>query len=424
MPPVSSGPAPGTGATIRFGEFVTIIAFMMALGAMSMDSLLPAFGTMRTALELTNPNDIQLVVIVFMAGFAVAQLFYGPLSDNWGRRPTLMLGLSIFAAGSVLAMVSSDFDTLIAARLIQGIGAAATRIMATAITRDRFAGPDMARVMALIMMVFITVPVVAPAYGSLLLLVGDWRFVFVGMLVPGLLLAGWFFLRMPETLAPAHRMPLSPARIGAAVKRCFTTRQSIGAATAMGLIYSCLMAYIASAEQVFADVVYSLGHWFPLVFGVIAAVMGGASFTNSRLVRRLGIRRLLHVGQCGFVAVAVVLVAVSLLFGGRPPLVLFCVLLTGCLFLLSLTMPNFNALAMTPLGDIAGTASSVIGFYSTLVGALLGGLVGASFDGTVVPLALGFLVLGTAALFVTLWVEQGRLFGADPAPPGPPPRRV
>ncbi|PWR23893.1 multidrug effflux MFS transporter [Zavarzinia compransoris] len=411
----------GTGGSFRpalgFREFVAIVAFTMSLGALSMDSMLPAFGQMRTAFGLADPNEMQLTVVVFMAGFGVAQLLYGPLSDNWGRRPALMLGLGIFTLGSLMAIAAPSFEVLIAARLVQGIGAAATRIITTAITRDRFEGAEMARVMALIMMVFIVVPVFAPSIGSLILLAGGWRLVFAGMLAVGLVVALWFHLRMPETLHPEYRMPLSARRIGAAALRCIRTRQSFAAATSTGLLYGCLMAYIASAEQIFAGPVYGLGPLFPVVFGLIAALMGGASFTNSRLVRRLGIRRLLHTGQCGFVACALVMVGLALGFDGRPPLVAFCLVLTACLFLFSLTMPNFNALAMSPLGDIAGTASSLIGFYTTIGGAMLGGLVARFFDGTVIPLSLGFLVLGGASLAVTLWAEGGRLFGDAPAAP-------
>jgi len=404
-----SRPAPG------FREFVAIIAFTMSLGALSMDSMLPAFGEMRAAFHLADPNEMQLTVVVFMAGFGCAQLFYGPLSDNWGRRRALMLGLAIFILGSLAAIAAPSFEVLILARLVQGIGAAATRIITTAVTRDRFEGAEMARVMALIMMVFIIVPVFAPSIGSMILLFGGWRLVFAFMLVMGLGVALWFHLRMPETLHPEYRMPLSARRIGAAALRCIRTKQSLAAATSTGLLYGCLMAYIATAEQIFAAGVYGLGGAFPLVFGLIAALMGGASFTNSRLVRRLGIRRLLHTGQCGFVVAALVMVAMALAFDGKPPLVAFCLNLTACLFLFSLTMPNFNALAMSPLGDVAGTASSLIGFYTTVSGAALGGVVARFFDGTVIPLAIGFLLLGTASLLVTLWAEGGRLFGDAPA---------
>jgi MFS transporter, DHA1 family, multidrug resistance protein len=404
----SRPPARGSGPA--FVEFVVLIALVMGLISLSIDNLLPAFEPIRRSFGMTDPNEPQLILTAYMLGFALMQIVWGPLADVVGRRPILMLGLVIYTAGTILAILAQSFDVLLAARVVQGLGGAAARVLAVTIVRDRFEGRDMARVMALTMMVFIIVPVIAPATGSLFLLLGSWRWIFVSMLALVLVVVVWFGLRMPETLHPDHRMPLSLRAVGRGIARTLSTRASLGNASAMGLAMACLMSYLNSSQQIFETEVYHLGHWFPLVFAGIACCMGAASFTNSRLVRRLGMRRLSHAGLTGFILLSALLLLCALSFGGRPPLLLFCALLAGAHFLLSLTMPNFNAMAMEPLGDIAGTASSFLGFYTTLVGAIGGLLVGQAFDGTVIPLACGYLGFSLACLLVVLWTEQGRLF--------------
>lgn len=393
-----------------FAEFVILIALVMGLISLSIDNLLPAFEPIRQAFHIADPNELQLILTAYMGGFAVMQIVYGPLSDMIGRRPVLMLGLVVYTAGTLLAIVAQSFEVLLVARIVQGLGAAAARVLAVAIVRDRFEGRDMARVMSLTMMIFIIVPVIAPATGSLFLAIGSWRTIFVSMLALVVVVGVWFGLRMPETLKPEYRMVFSAATILGGIRRTVTDRAAFGNATAMGLIMACLMTYLGSSQQIFETDIYHLGHWFPLAFALIATAMGAASFVNSRLVRRLGMRRLSHAGLLGFIAMSAVLVVLTVIFDGRPPLLLFGVALAGAHFLMSLTLPNFNAMAMEPLGDIAGTASSFIGFYTTLIGAVGGFLIGQAYDGTVTPLALGYLGLGLACLCVVLWAERGRLF--------------
>ncbi|MDR6293332.1 DHA1 family bicyclomycin/chloramphenicol resistance-like MFS transporter [Inquilinus ginsengisoli] len=393
-----------------FVEFVGLIAFMMALISLSIDNLLPAFGAIQADLGIADPNALQYVLTAYMAGFGVMQLVYGPVSDVIGRRPTLMIGLSVYCVGSVLAIAAHGFEWLLVARAVQGMGAAAARVLTVTIVRDRFSGREMARVMSLTMMVFIIVPIFAPAIGQLFLFVGSWHMIFVSMLGLALVQIVWFNRRMPETLHPEYRRPFSVARIRDGVRTCVTTRVSIGYATAMGLMMGSLMGYLGSSQAIFEVDVYALGPMFPMAFGLIAMVMGFASFLNSRLVRRLGMRRMSHTGICGFVAVGAVQLALAFAFDGRPPLFLFGVVLAANMFLFSLTVPNFNAMAMEPLGAIAGTASSVIGSYTTIASAALGALVGQAFDGTVVPLGFGYFGLGACALLVVLWTERFRLF--------------
>lgn len=404
--------SPKSPATIQvpsFPEFVLLIACVMSLGSLSIDNLLPAFGPIQADFAIPNPNDLQLLITAYMVPFAIMQLAYGPVSDMIGRRPALMSGLAIYLVGGVVATLASSFSMLLIGRAIQGAGLAATRVLTVAIVRDRFSGREMARVMSITLMIFIIVPILAPASGSLLLLLGSWHWIFGTVVCLAMLIAAWFYMRMPETLHPEYRRPLSLEQIASAVRTTVSNRVSIGYATAMGLMFGCLMAYIGSAQQIFETEVFHLGALFPLAFGGIALLMGVASFTNASLVRRLGMRRLSHIGIFGFTLVAAIQVIVALLFGGRPPLLLYASIFAINQFLFSLTMPNFNAIAMEPLGAIAGTASSFIGSYTTLMGALLGLVIGRSFNGTVIPLSIGYFCLGAACLLIVLWIERGRL---------------
>jgi DHA1 family bicyclomycin/chloramphenicol resistance-like MFS transporter len=402
-----------------FGEFVALVAFMMGLTALSIDTLLPAFTDIGSEFAITAENDLQLLVYVYMIGFASTQLVYGPLSDMVGRRPVMIGGMLLFAFGGLMAVFAHSFTALIVARFVQGTGAAAARVLAISIVRDRFHGRDMARVMSLTMMVFITVPVLAPAYGQMLLLFGGWRFLFGVILAMILGMLVWFWLRMPETLHPEYRMPFSVKRLAEAGRLCLGNRTAVGYSTAMGLMSGCLMSYIGSAQQIFGADVYALGAWFPLAFGLVACVMGLGSYLNSRFVHKIGMRRLAHGALVGYVIAAGLQLLASVVYAGHPPLVMFALILAANNLLFSLTLPNFNAMSMEPLGAVAGTASSLIGFYTTLMGALLGMLVGQSFDGTVMPLGLGFFGYSVLTLLVVAWTEKGRLFQAQHRPSVP-----
>lgn len=393
-----------------FAEFVALIALLMGMTAFSIDNLLPAFAAIRADFALEDPNRVQVMVYAYLLGIGAAQFFYGPLSDVLGRRPILFAGLAIYAAATVAALFAHDFTVLVVARLVQGIGAASGRVLAVAIVRDRFEGREMARIMSLSMMVFLTVPIVAPAIGSAILAFGSWHMIFVAMLLLAVLIWAWFGIRMPETLHPEYRVAFSFIAIGRGMLLTLRTRRAVGYAFAMGLMMGALMAYIGSASQVFQTDVYKLGNLFPVAFAAVAGIMAVASFINASLVRRIGMRRLSHGGVCGFIAVGAVMVAATVAFEGRPPLLLFCGLIAAAQFLFALTVPNFNSMAMEPLGAVAGTASSFIGGFTTLLSSLLGFLVGRAFDGTVLPLSLGYLVLGALALVFVLWAEKGRLF--------------
>jgi DHA1 family bicyclomycin/chloramphenicol resistance-like MFS transporter len=411
---MSGSSRPETGAKGQpspgFGEFVFLIALAMAMTSLSIDNVLPAFDPIAVDLGVANPTRLQMLVFAYMAGFAIMQVIYGPVADAFGRKPVLMFGFGLYAVGCVVAIAAPTFEVLILARLIQGLGAAAGRVLTLTIVRDRFGGHEMARVMSLVMMVFLIVPVFAPATGLFFLHLGGWRLIFVSMLGLVAVVTVAYLLRMPETLKPEHKMPFSPKRIANAARIVLETRATLGYALCVGLMFGALMVYIALSQPIFETVVYGLGPLFPAVFGAMAGGMACASVVSSMMVRRLGMRRLCHVGTVGYVVAAAVLVAVALLYDGKPPLILFSVNLGVLLALFALTMPSLNALAMEPLGAVAGTASSLIGSFTTVVGITVGALFGGHFDGTVMPLAYGFLICGAAALVVMLLTERGRMF--------------
>jgi DHA1 family bicyclomycin/chloramphenicol resistance-like MFS transporter len=383
-------------------EFIALTAAMMALTALAIDIMLPALPAIGEALGVTNPNDRQIVIIIYMLGFAAGQLGYGRLSDRYGRKPVLMIGLAIFIAGSVVASLTSDFAWMLIARTVQGLGAAAPRVIAIAVVRDRYAGREMARVMSFAMAVFIIIPVLAPSLGQGLLQIGTWRLVFDMLFLAGLAVALWAWLRLPETMPPGRAAPL---KLGAAVRYALETPQTIGYALGGGLVFGCVLGYVSSAQQVFVDI-FHLGARFPLAFAATALMIAVASLTNAMLVERFGMRRLSHVALAAFAALSAVLVGAALL--DAVGFWLFIALMMPLFFLFGLIAPNFNALAMELQGDNAGMASSVVGFASTGIGALAGGIVGHLFDGTVLPLVLGFLCLSLMAFAIVVWVEGPR----------------
>jgi DHA1 family bicyclomycin/chloramphenicol resistance-like MFS transporter len=370
---------------------------MVALTALSIDIMLPALPAIGEHFGVGDPNDRQTVVTSYMLGFAIGQMVAGPVSDRYGRKPIILAGLLLFAVATVAAVATTSYGLLLGARFVQGLGGAAPRVVSVAIVRDLFAGRQMARVMSFIIMVFIMVPVFAPAIGGVLIGLGDWTWTFACLLVTGLVAMAWAHLRMPETRHVADRLELTLASVGGACRQVVTTRVTMVYAIAMGLMFGCLLAYVASAQQIFVDT-YGLGDLFPLAFGAVALSMAVSSFANAQLVERLGMRRMSHMALAGFVAVAGALVAIELL--GQPTVLTFCVMVGAGFLLFGLIVPNFNALAMEPHGHIAGTASSFLGFFTTAAGAILGWAVGQTYDGTSLPLATGFALLSASALVV------------------------
>lgn len=398
--------APGLPALSK-PQFVALMAMLMAINAISIDIMLPGLQEIGAALGVVDENTRQYVITSYLIGMGCAQLFFGPLSDRFGRKLPLLGGLGIYALCALAIVFVPSFTGLLALRFMQGIGAAATRVITISIVRDVYGGRMMAEVMSLVMMVFMIVPVIAPSVGQLIMIFAEWHMIFVVICVFALLVATLVTLRLPETLSLEHRRPFTITSIFAAFRIVLTNRVSLCYSLAASFLFGSLFGFINSAQQILVGV-YGLGHWFPLVFAAFAGMMAVASFTNSRLVKRYGMRRLSHWALIGFTLGSLIWAAASVF--GTLPFWLFVLLYASVMFQFGLIGPNFNAMAMEPLGHVAGTASSVLGFTQTIGGATIGALIGQAFDGTVTPLAIGFLSVSIIGLIFVLVAENGKLF--------------
>lgn len=390
-----------------FTEFVAVVAAIMALNPLAMDIMLPALPNIGTSFGITMANHLQTLLSAFLIGFGAGQFVMGPLSDSFGRRPVLLGGMALYAVASLMAIAAPSFGTLLLARAMEGLGTSATRVIATSIVRDCYAGRRMASVVSLAMMVFIAVPVVAPSLGQALLLLTQWRGIFAVLMLYGVGTLFWSLLRLPETLPRSERKTLSIREVFDAYRQTVTSRQTLGYALAAGGIQGTLFAFVFSAQQIFTEI-YKLGHYFPVAFASAASGIAIAGFLNARLVGRFGMRVMSHSALIGFLVVAALMFLAAR--SQALPLPLFMALASLMMFSFGLMIANFTAMAIEPQGHIAGTASSLYGTITTLVGLAVGAAIGQAYDGTLVPFATGFLICALATLAIVAITEKGRLF--------------
>ncbi len=390
-------------------EFIALMALLMALNALAIDILLPALQQIGTALAVADANSRQLTLTAYVAMFGISQIIFGPVSDAFGRKWVLLSGMVVYIAGALIGALASDFAMLLLMRAVQGFGAGALRTVTVAIVRDLFKGRGMASIMSLVMMVFMIIPVIAPALGQAMEAVAGWRSILLFMAMAGFLTAVWVFVRLSETLPPAKRRPLQARETLIAFKMVLVNRMALGYALAFALTIGTLFGFLNSAQQIYWEV-FGLQDLFPLAFAGSSIVMAAASFLNARLVSRFGMRLLSHAAAVAFVATNLVFVLVAAFWQAEIPFWVFYVLVTTALTLFAFQGPNYNALAMEPMGHIAGTAAAVIGSLQTVIGAIFGAAIGLMYDGTVTPMAGGFLLLSAASLAAAAWAENGRLF--------------
>jgi len=406
-PDVSAGPGPVPGPRgPGFGEFVVLAAALMSTQALAVDAMLPALPTILAALRVGIANHGQWIITAYVAGLGVGQLLWGLISDRYGRRPVLLTGLSLYVLAAVLCGLTDSFIALLAWRFTHGL-AAASVVVTRSVIRDLYSGRHMARVMSLTYIVFLMVPLAAPSLGQLVLMVAPWRFIFMVFAGFGASVWLWALLRLPETLHPEYRLTLTRAHIVGAVRLVLTDRTSLCYTLAVSVMFGALLAYVGMMPQIFS-VVFRRPALMPAMFALCALGMGFASFLNSRIVERIGMRIISHTALLAYIGVSMLHMAVAAL--GLERMWTFVLLQSLTMACFSLAASNFGAMAMEPVGKVAGIGAALQGCVSMVGGALVGAFIGRQFTGSTLPLAAGAWGCGLISLVFVLLAEQGRLF--------------
>lgn len=390
---------------LKLAEFIALMAAMISFVAMSTDAMLPALPQIGADLGVPGTNDAQLIVPLLVLGMAIGQPLFGPLSDSYGRKPAIAGGMVLFLVGCVMSIAANDLTIMLIGRLLQGIGLAGPRTVAVALIRDQYEGRAMARIMSFIMAVFILVPALAPALGQGILVFAHWRWIFVMFVAAGVIVLTWFMIRQPETLARDKRAPFTLGRIGLTVVEIVRIRTTLGYTIATGFVFGGFLGYLSSAQPIF-DIQYGQGDWFAFYFGVLSLAIGAAAIVNARLVMRLGMRRLTRTAAAMLTALSAIFLVITVLMQGNPPFWSLIVYLMLAFFCFGWMFGNLNALAMEPLGHVAGTGAAVVGSLATIISVPLAIVIGQAFDGTVLPLIAGFAILSGATLIVSLWADR------------------
>jgi len=389
----------------EYREFVTLMALMISITALSIDMMLPALPEIGRDLRVDHANDVQLVVTVLLFGMGIGQLLFGPFADSFGRKPVILTGFVIFIIGCLFSIFSTRFEFMVVGRLIQGIGTGGPRTAIIALVRDQYGGRAMARIMSAIMAVFIIVPAVAPALGQLVLLAFGWKAIFGVLVLQGVVVLTWFGIRQPETLSRNNRIPFSFVRIVSGVAKVCKNSNSMGYTLAAGFISGALMSYLSSAQQIFQEV-YGLGKEFPVYMAALALFVGGASFVNSRIVMRLGMRVLSYRAILSFIFLMSIYLIIIYQMDGRSPLWLMMAFFAPSFFCMGILFGNLNALAMDPLKHMAGIGAAIIGSLSNFIASFLGTTVGRCYDGSTLPLTSGFVILGILTAIAMRWADN------------------
>jgi MFS transporter, DHA1 family, multidrug resistance protein len=386
-------------------EFIAMSAMMFATIAFSIDAMLPALPVIGAELTPDSPNQAAFIITAFVLGMGIGTFFVGPLSDAFGRRRVILAGGALYLLGALFAWAADQLEMVLLARLLQGLGAAAPRVVGLAVVRDLYSGREMAKITSFVMMIFTLLPALAPTIGAVVISMGGWRAIFIVFMLFASLSIGWYMLRQPETLPPNLRRPIRADTMIAAMREVFSNRMVVLSIAVQALVFSVLFMVLSSTQQVFAQY-FGRGETFHIWFGVIALCAGTASIANARLVVRLGMRYLISIALTVEMILAVIMV-VLLWTGVLPAGVEFAayVLWSIALFgLMGLTVGNLNALAMEPMGHIAGLAASIIGAVATVISVVLAAPVGLAFNGTPVPMAIGITlaILAARGLFLLM----------------------
>jgi DHA1 family bicyclomycin/chloramphenicol resistance-like MFS transporter len=390
---------------IPFPEFVTLMALYVALMAMAIDMMLPALSLIGSEFNVINENETQYLIGILFFGFTVGQVIYGPIADSFGRKFTIYIGLVLLIIGDILCLLAHNFTFMLVGRFIQGFGAASPRITSLAVIRDCYKGQDMARVMSFIMTIFIIIPVIAPSIGQAILLAYSWRFIFAIFLVSALIAIIWTYNRLPETLKESDVRPFNIKTILKDFRTVFKNKITMNYTICSGLIFGALIGYLTSSRQIFQDY-FGTGKLFSLYFGLGALSIGISSIINSELVKHYKMKAICHNALIAIMSISFLLIIISSLEAGHVTIWQFMIFVFIVFFCIGLLFGNLNALAMEPMGHIAGVASTVIGFLSSAISVIIGTIIGQSYNNTPMPLIISFLVLASLAFFIQRKAEE------------------
>ncbi|NNL17184.1 MAG: multidrug effflux MFS transporter [Boseongicola sp.] len=385
--------------SISRSELVAILAMLTATVAFSIDAMLPVLPDISASLAPDAPNQAQLVIATFVVGMGLGTLFAGPLSDTYGRHKIAICGAALYIAGALLGAIAPNLETMLIARALQGVGAAGPRVVAVAITRDLFSGRQMARIVSFVMIVFTLVPVIAPSLGAAIAWAFGWRTIFYSFALFSVLSVGWLILRQPETLHPDNHRPFRAKELWQGIREVFSNKQVTYAIFAQTLIYSMLFVALMSSQQIF-DQGFGLGTSYPLWFGLCAAISATASLLNATIVVRIGMQKVVAWSLAIQIAISLAFV-VTLTLLNLPyhiAFTAFFIWLVSVFYMAGLGIGNLNAVAMEPMGHMAGLAASIISATATVASVLVAAPISLSFDGTPLPIALGVLGAGILSL--------------------------
>ena len=389
---------------VRRREFISLMAVLMSLSALSIDAILPALNQIGSSLEVQNPNDSQLVISIVFLGMALGLMLYGPLSDSYGRKKAIYLGITLFLIGNVISFFADNLALMLIGRFCQGFGSASCRVVTLAMIRDTYEGKEMGKAMSLIMGVFILVPALAPSIGQGILYFSSWRAIFGFVFFVGLASLLWLHLRQPETLVKEKRLNFSYLVIIAGIKETLKNPLSRIYMMAAGIIFGSFVGYLSTAQQVL-QIQYELGDSFALYFGSLALAIGFSSFINAKLVMKFRMEALCLVSLAALSVMSLLFFFYAQHYLGHPSLFVLMVYFGLTFFCFGTLFGNLNTLAVQPLGHIAGVATSVISSVQTLLSVIVGAVIGQNYDGTVHSLVLGFLMCGVSAFALLVYVQ-------------------
>jgi len=384
-------------------EFTFLTATLMSIVAISIDALLPALGIISVDLMVEDPNSTQLIISMLFLGMALGQLICGPLSDAMGRKPILYTGLAIYFIGTIMCYMSTDLDALLIGRFVQGLGVAGPYISAISLVRDQYKGSDMAKIMSLVMMIFILVPALAPSIGQVILLFANWHGIFVLYVFYAFLIFLWIYTRLDETLPKEKRIPFTKDGFAHGFKEVITNKSTVSLTIAMGTIFGCLIGYLNSSQQIFQEQFHT-GKLFSVYFGVLALLLGAASLMNSKFVQRLGMHLIATRAFKTIITSSLIFLIVQ--FFAEIQLWMFMLYASSLFFSFGLIFGNLNAMAMEPMGHVAGIASAIIGSTSSIMSLTVGTIIGQLYNGTTLPMTIGFLIMGTLSLSLLIYAEK------------------